>query len=108
MDPPGRPGNRRVPRGLQGETPLPQQRSRRSVSPSRRFAPETFSHPLHGADARGHGDCAVSFPFDAQAGLVIVRAEALGLSGRMVLRLALETGATSTLISGGPLAAIGY
>jgi predicted aspartyl protease len=50
----------------------------------------------------------VSFPFDAQAGLVIVRAEALGPSGSMVLRLALDTGATSTLISVGPLAAIGY
>ena len=50
----------------------------------------------------------MSFPFDAQAGLVIVRAEALGPSGSMVLRLALDTGATSTLISVGPLAAIGY
>lgn len=50
----------------------------------------------------------MSFPFDAQAGLVIVRAEALGQSGSIVLRLALDTGATSTMISVGPLAAIGY
>lgn len=50
----------------------------------------------------------MSFSFDAQAGLVIVRAEALGPSGSIVLRLALDTGATSTMISVGPLAAIGY
>lgn len=46
--------------------------------------------------------------FNPQAGLVIVRAELFGPSGTTLLRLALDTGATSTLISVGPLASVGY
>lgn len=40
----------------------------------------------------------MSVPFDAQRGLVIVRAELRGLSGSAVLRLALDTGATSAVL----------
>lgn len=50
----------------------------------------------------------MSDSFNPQAGLVIVRAELFGPSGSTVLRLALDTGATSTLISTGPLASVGY
>jgi hypothetical protein len=50
----------------------------------------------------------VSFPFDGDNGLVIVRAELFGPSGTQVLRLALDTGATATLINVGPLATVGY
>ena len=50
----------------------------------------------------------MSVPFDAQQRLVIVRAAVNGPSGTAVLRLALDTGATGTLISVGMLVALGY
>lgn len=50
----------------------------------------------------------MSFPFDSQQGLVIVWAELEGPSGNAVLRLALDTGATGTMINVGMLVAIGY
>lgn len=49
----------------------------------------------------------MSFPFDPQRGLVIVRAELWGPSGSAVLRLALDTGATSTVVNVGMLVALG-
>lgn len=50
----------------------------------------------------------MSFPFDARRGLVIVQAELFGPSGSIVLRLALDTGATGTMVNIGPLATVGY
>ena len=50
----------------------------------------------------------MSFPFDPRQGLLIVWAELFGPSGRVRLRLALDTGATGTLINVGHLVAIGY
>lgn len=50
----------------------------------------------------------MSVPFDAPQGLVIVRAEIWGPSGSAVLRLALDTGATSTVVNVAMLVAIGY
>ncbi|ETW99983.1 MAG: hypothetical protein ETSY1_12955 [Candidatus Entotheonella factor] len=50
----------------------------------------------------------MSFPFDSQQGLIIVQAELWGPSGSAVLRLALDTGATVTLINNGILVALGY
>jgi predicted aspartyl protease len=50
----------------------------------------------------------VSFPFHAQSGLVIVRAEMVGPTGEIVLRLALDTGATVTMVNVAPLATVGY
>jgi predicted aspartyl protease len=50
----------------------------------------------------------VSFPFDADNGLIVVHAELFGPSCAQVLRLALDTGATATLINVGPLATVGY
>ena len=50
----------------------------------------------------------MSFPFDPQRGLVIVRAELWGPSGSAVLRLALDTGATSTVVNVGMLVALGF
>lgn len=50
----------------------------------------------------------MSFPFDPQYGLITVRAELEGPSGNAVLQLALDTGATSTLINVGMLVSIGY
>lgn len=46
--------------------------------------------------------------FDPQQGLIIVRAELWGPTGSGVLRLALDTGATSTVVNIGMLVAIGY
>ena len=50
----------------------------------------------------------MSFPFDAQQGLIIVRAELWGPVGSIVLRLALDTGATGTVVNIGMLVTIGY
>ena len=50
----------------------------------------------------------MSYPFNAQHGLIVVLAELFGPSGSAVLRLALDTGATATLINVGHLVAIGY
>ena len=50
----------------------------------------------------------MTFPFDSRQGLVITWAELSGPSGRVRLRLALDTGATSTRINTGHLVALGY
>ena len=50
----------------------------------------------------------MTFAFDPYSGLVIVRAELTGPSGSGILRLALDTGATSTLVNVAMLVAIGY
>lgn len=50
----------------------------------------------------------MSFSFNPTQGLIIVRAELEGLTGSAVLRLALDTGATSTLVNVGMLVSIGY
>jgi hypothetical protein len=50
----------------------------------------------------------VNFPFDPTKGLLIVNAELFGLSGSVVLRLALDTGATATMVNVGPLVAVSY
>ena len=47
-------------------------------------------------------------PFDAQRGLVIVPVEISGPAGSAQLRLALDTGATTTLIRSVHLEALGY
>lgn len=48
------------------------------------------------------------YPFNARQGLIIVRARVWGPLGQRVVRLALDTGATSTLIRPGILVSIGY
>jgi predicted aspartyl protease len=50
----------------------------------------------------------MSFAFDPQQGLIVIQAELEGPSGIAVLRLALDTGATGTLINIGMLVSIGY
>jgi len=50
----------------------------------------------------------LTFAFDPRDGLVIVRAELTGPSGSGVLRLALDTGATTSLVNVAMLVAIGY
>lgn len=50
----------------------------------------------------------MSVPFNPQNGLVMVRAAVDGPSGSAVLRLALDTGATGTVINTGMLVALGY
>lgn len=50
----------------------------------------------------------MSHLFNPDRGLVVVQAEVFGPAGSMVLRLALDTGATGTLINVAPLTAIGY
>lgn len=50
----------------------------------------------------------MSFPFDPQQGLVIVHVELAGPAGEAVLRLALDTGATFTVVNVGMLVALGY
>ena len=50
----------------------------------------------------------MTFAFDPQRGLITVRAELTGPSGSGILQLALDTGATTTLINVAMLVAIGY
>jgi predicted aspartyl protease len=50
----------------------------------------------------------MSFAFDPRQGLVVVHAELEGPTGSAVLRLALDTGATGTVVSVGMLVALGY
>lgn len=50
----------------------------------------------------------MSLRFDPRHGLVVVPAELEGTSGTVVLRLALDTGASRTLVNVAPLLAIGY
>jgi predicted aspartyl protease len=50
----------------------------------------------------------MSFPFDPRQGLIIVRAVLSGPLGEAALRLALDTGATGTMVNAGMLVAIGY
>jgi hypothetical protein len=50
----------------------------------------------------------MSFSFDPLDRLIIVRAELWGPNGTVVVQLALDTGATTTLINSGILAALGY
>jgi len=49
----------------------------------------------------------VTYPFDPESGLIVVQTELTGPSGSAVLRLALDTGATSTLVNVGMLVAVG-
>lgn len=49
----------------------------------------------------------MTFPFDPHQGLIVVRTEIAGPSGNAVLRLALDTGASRTLINAGLLVAVG-
>jgi predicted aspartyl protease len=50
----------------------------------------------------------MSVRFDPQHGLIVVAAELQGPSGTAVLRLALDTGATTTLLNNSLLVAAGY
>jgi predicted aspartyl protease len=50
----------------------------------------------------------MSVRFDPQHGLIVIAAELQGPSGNAVLRLALDTGATTTLLNNSLLVAAGY
>jgi len=50
----------------------------------------------------------VNCSFNPERGLVVVQAEVFGPFGSIVLRLALDTGATGTMINVAPLTALGY
>jgi predicted aspartyl protease len=50
----------------------------------------------------------VSSSFNPGRGLIVIRAELDGPSGSAILRLALDTGATSTVVNVAMLVAIGY
>lgn len=50
----------------------------------------------------------MSVSFDRRLSLIVVHAKLWGSNGSAVLRLALDTGSTSTLVNAGPLLALGY
>ncbi|MFN8493546.1 MAG: retropepsin-like aspartic protease [Caldilineaceae bacterium] len=50
----------------------------------------------------------MSYSFNAQRGLMIVSTELFGPSGSVILRLALDTGATGTMVNTALLVAVGY
>ena len=50
----------------------------------------------------------MNYAFNPLRGLIVVQAKVFGPSGSIVLRLALDTGATRTMINVAPLTTIGY
>lgn len=50
----------------------------------------------------------MTHPFDPTRGIIVVQAELFGPVGSTILSLALDTGATATMINVAPLATIGY
>lgn len=50
----------------------------------------------------------MNYSFNGRRGLIIVHSELFGPTGSVVVRLALDTGATCSMISNGALSAIGY
>ena len=50
----------------------------------------------------------MTFAFNRNKGLIIVFAEVFGPAGSVILRLALDTGATATLLNTAPLVVAGY
>ena len=50
----------------------------------------------------------MTFPFNARQGLIVLRAEVEGPWASSILQLALDTGATTTVLSVGLLIALGY
>jgi len=50
----------------------------------------------------------VNYSFNPHRGLIVIQAEVWGPSGSIVLGLALDTGATGTMINVAPLTTIGY
>lgn len=50
----------------------------------------------------------MTFPFDPQQGLIVVPAELWGPTGSVILRLALDTGATATLVNIAMVVGVGY
>ncbi len=50
----------------------------------------------------------MNYRFNARRGLIVIQSEIQGPSGSIVLRLALDTGATGTMINVAPLTTIGY
>lgn len=50
----------------------------------------------------------MNIQFKPKQGLIVVNAEIEGPTGKAILRLALDTGATSTVIHAGMLVALGY
>jgi predicted aspartyl protease len=50
----------------------------------------------------------MTFSFDPHQGLIMIQAELEGPSGTAILRLAMDTGATGTLINVGMVVSIGY
>ncbi len=50
----------------------------------------------------------MSFPFDSDQGLIVVSVELTGPSGCALLRFALDTGATASVVNADLLASVGY
>lgn len=50
----------------------------------------------------------MKYSFNAKQGLILTHVELYGPTGSILLRLALDTGATSTMINVAPLTVIGY
>src|SRR5688572_15756610 len=94
-----RPGNERGSGGPTRHGPVSQQGPRRGLSQSGRTSTKAVRHAVHRHDARGHRRRLMSTAFDPRRGLVMVAAEIVGPTASAVVRLALDTGATSTLLN---------
>ncbi len=63
---------------------------------------------LHWRNSRRYGGRIVTYSFNPRRGLILVSTELYGPTGSILLRLALDTGATATMINVAPLTIIGY
>ena len=63
---------------------------------------------VYGEDPERRANRSVGFPFEPQHGLIVVSGKLWGPRDSAVLRLALDTGATGTIVNTGMLDALGY
>src|SRR5438874_2195689 len=95
-------------RGQAGQSPLPRHRAAGDVQESEGVRPQALGGRFRRQSATENGIRSVSTRFDARKNLIVVRAEIKGPKGTAFVPLALDTGATKTLISSEALLSIGY
>ena len=69
---------------------------------------QTLGYSLHGSLAGRHSGGAMSLPFDSQAGLIVVPVRLWGPDTDTIAHLALDTGATGSLVNWDIAVLLGY
>src|SRR5436853_5384690 len=100
--------DQRVAGGPAGQGRLAQQEPGRGVPEGDRAAPSARRLPVHGHDSGECGRRALMTRFNPVSGLIIVVVEVWGPAGSRLARLALDTGATASVMDAAILVSIGY